>query len=81
MLSNPLPSLARPISTTSDALRTPTVGSNSKASVRLKIVGGRADAERQRNDRRQRENRAAPQQTDGVPEVGGKGHGSLDSNP
>ena len=42
MLSKPLPSLARPMSINSDALRTPTVGSNSSASVRLKIVDAAA---------------------------------------
>ena len=38
MLSNPLPLSARPMSTTLDASRTPAVGSNNKASVRLKMV-------------------------------------------
>ena len=38
MLSNPLPLLARPISTIDPASRTPAVGANNKASVRLNIV-------------------------------------------
>lgn len=38
MLSNPLPRLARPMSTNSEAFLTPIVGSNSNASVRLKMA-------------------------------------------
>ena len=38
LLSNPLPLLARPISTIDPASRTPAVGAINKASVRLNIV-------------------------------------------
>ena len=68
------------MSITRDGSLTPTVGSNSKRVGEAENGRGGADAERERDDGRQRENGAASKQPDGVTQVGRKGHGSLDSS-